>query len=339
MTRAPRLGHLVLGPTTHGVTKYGERVHRALLDDGYVAHRIVAVDSVEDGIAALRTSDFDVVHVHVTDRLFGDLPKQAAAHFDSIVDAADAPVTVTLHDLPQPSDGAGMTDRVECYRAVSTRAAATVVSSDHEAALVREFVDQNAQVEVVPLLIEPVVHDTSTRYEKAVAVLGFLYPGKGHVETLRAMAGLDASVGFVALGAPSPGHADLVDELHSIAAESGRRCEITGYLEDAELERRMREIAVPVAYHRHMSASGSIGTWIAAGRRPVVPSTRYTEELQHRSPGVVRIHDDSDDALATAIRAGLDDGDSTVLGTDVTPRPTPGDVAREYDRIMRACIR
>ena len=339
MTAALRLGHLVLGPSTHGVTKYGERVHRALVDAGYGGHHVLAVADVTDASTALRTAEFDVIHVHVTDRLFGDSPRQAAAQFDSIVDAAGVPVTVTLHDLPQPSDGPGMTDRVACYRAVSSRAAATVVSSEHEAALVHEFVDEHAEAQVVPLLIEPVVMKESTLQENSVAVLGFLYPGKGHVETLRAMAGLDPAVGFVALGTPSPGHDDLVDELRSIAAESGRSCDITGYLDDDELDRRMRAVAVPVAHHRHMSASGSIGTWIAAGRRPAVPRTRYTEELQQRSPGVVRIHDDSDDALARAIRVGLDDRESTVLGCDVTPRPTPRDVALQYDRIMRACAR
>lgn len=335
MTRGPRLGHLVLGPSAHGVTKYGERVHRALTDNGYDAHDVLRVGDIADATTALRTADFDVLHVHVTDRLFGDSPREAAAQFDSIADAAGVPVTTTLHDLPQPSDGPGMAERAECYRAVARRAAATVVSSDHEAALVREFVDERATVSVVPLLIEPVVRGGPEELENAVAVLGFLYPGKGHVETLRAMAGLDPSVAFVALGTPSPGHDDLIDELHSIAAESGRKCEITGYLDDDALDRRVRAIAVPVAHHRHMSASGSIGTWIAAGRRPAVPSTRYTEELQQRSPGVVRIHDDTDDALAVAIRAGLDDCLSTLLDPDVEPRPTPRDVAQQYDRIMR----
>lgn len=335
MTAAPRLGHLVLGSSAHGVTKYGARVQRALADNGYDAHDVLRATDIADATTALGTADFDVVHVHVTDRLFGDSPREAAAQFDSIADAAGVPVTVTLHDLPQPSDGPGMADRAECYRAVSRRAAATVVSSDHEAEIVREFVDEYATVTVVPLLIEPVVRGRPEQLENVVAVLGFLYPGKGHVETLRAMAGLDPSVGFVALGTPSPGHDDLIDELHSIAAESDRNCEITGYLDEDTLNRRLRAIAVPVAHHRHISASGSIGTWIAAGRRPAVPSTRYTQELQQRSPGVVRIHDDTDDALAIAIRTGLDDRTSTVLGLDVEPRPTPRDVAQHYDRILR----
>lgn len=341
MTGAPVLVHLAIGPPTHGVTRCAERVYRALRTAGFDDHRLVVSADAAGALVALPgIGNTAAAHLHVTDRLYGLSPKQAAEQFVSLVDAVGVPVSVTLHDIPQPSDGARMADRVACYRTVLRAATDVTVCSDHEAALLREFVDADATVQVVPLIVEPIVGgQVPVHYENAVAVLGFLYPGKGHIETLRAMAELDPSVAFVALGTPSPGHDDLADELRSVAAASGRRCEITGYLDDAELDRRVRSVAVPVAFHRHMSASGSIATWVSAGRRPVVPRTRYTEELHARSPGVLNIHEDGDGALRIAIAAALADRDATLLDEGVAVAPTPEDVARQYDRIVRECAR
>ncbi|ETD31411.1 hypothetical protein W823_20305 [Williamsia sp. D3] len=328
------IGHLAVGPQTHGVVRYAHSVFEAAVAVG-ADHRL---HHVHGPVAEFREilEDCALVHLHVTDRLFGRTPSEARSGVLSIIESLRRPVSVTLHDLPQPSDGAAMPARVEFYRAVARVASGVIVSSRHEADLFAEFIDAAMMVEVVPLMIDDVrAEKRSGTSELTVGVLGFLYPGKGHVETLQAMAGLDPSVAFVALGGPSAGHENLADELGKVAADMGRRCEVTGFLSDAELRRRSAEITVPVAYHRHMSASGSINAWISAGRRPLVPHTAYTEELATRSPGVVTVHPDDNDSLRIAIEDGLADPDATWIDASTVPSPTPADVATTYERLLR----
>ena len=61
-------------------------------------------------------------HLHFTDRLWASSPEEAA---DRLVDLAGrVALTVTLHDLPQPSDGErNLVRRGDCYRRVVEAAA------------------------------------------------------------------------------------------------------------------------------------------------------------------------------------------------------------------------
>jgi glycosyltransferase involved in cell wall biosynthesis len=126
-----------------------------------------------------------------------------------------------------------------------------------------------------------------------VVVLGFLYPGKGHEEALRA---LPPGVGLTALGRASDGHEDLLDSLAALGPLT-----VTGYVPDDELPARLRAASVPLAPHRHVSASGSIGSWLSAGRRPLVPDVGYTREVAARCPGALWLYDDLAPALARAM--------------------------------------
>ena len=69
------------------------------------------------------------------------------------------------------------------------------------------------------------------------------------------------------------------------AAESASAAPAT--LPMPTLSRQLRDVTVPLAPHTHVSASGSINSWIAAGRRPLVPAGRYVSELDRRLPGSV----------------------------------------------------
>ena len=135
---------------------------------------------------------------------------------------------------------------------------------------------------------------------RAVAVLGYLYPGKGHESVLAALDGLPAGVGLTAWGRPSDGHDDLVDSLTAAASALGRPFRVTGYVPDADLPGLLRSAVLPVAPHEHLSASGSINAWIGAGRRPLVPRSDYALELLERSPGCVWLYDDLRTALGQA---------------------------------------
>ena len=120
--------HLIVGPAEHGVTRFGVDLVESLRHNGF------------ESLASGTPPPSGGVHLQFTDRLFGHTPEQAADAVRALaqdIRRRGGKLTVTLHDLPQPSDGPGMADRAECYRAVSRRAAATVVSSDHEAEIVR----------------------------------------------------------------------------------------------------------------------------------------------------------------------------------------------------------
>ena len=61
-----------------------------------------------------------------------------------------------------------------------------------------------------------------------VAVLGLIYPGKGHAAVLEALSTLPRDVALWALGAVSDGHDDLLGELERFAVRARRRIVVTG---------------------------------------------------------------------------------------------------------------
>lgn len=191
----------------------------------------------------------------------------------------------------------------------------------------------------LPAQALPSGHLSEPGSARDLVVFGFVYPGKGHVPAIEALSGpppLPPDVGVMAMGAVSPGHDHLVDELTSRAARLGRRFTVTGHVPDEEVVAWLRSAAVPVAPHEHVSASGSIGSWLSAGRRPVVPAGDYADELESRCPGaLLRYGPDTPFAsLAEAARAALDDPALTWLAPDVRLHPTPDEAAAAYARIL-----
>ena len=145
-----------------------------------------------------------------------------------------------------------------------------------------------------------------------VAVLGFIYPGKGHAELLEALAGVDPAVALWCLGGASPGHDDLLAELTRGARERGRPFHVTGYLSAAALADAARRADVPVCPQPAVSASASMASWIGARRRPLVQANAYTRELVDLAPGAATLYDDAD-GLRRGVAAALADPRSTRL--------------------------
>ena len=295
---------LVVGPAGHGVTGTAlaqEAALRAIAPGPVHSLHRTAVPDVAELRAALRAAPPGPVLVHVTDRLFGTTPEQAA---DVVVALAEVrPLVVTLHDLPQASDGPRhAARRATAYRRMAQAAAAVVVSSAHEQRLLAAC-GTDVRSDVVPLPVPELraarAADPSAPL-RGVAVLGYLYPGKGHEAVVAALDVLPAGVGLTAWGRPSDGHEDLVGALTEQARALGRPCTVTGFVPDAELPGLLRSAVLPVAPHAHLSASGSINAWIGAGRRPLVPRSDYAAELDERSPGCVRVYDDLRTALVEA---------------------------------------
>lgn len=332
--------HLVVGPPRHGVVSFALDLAASLrcVDGPTNVVRVEHWRDLDDAAATIRRCDG--VHLNVTDRLFGSNPADAAKRVVALVrdvEATGSGVTVTLHDVPQPSDGGNYPQRVDAYRTVCAAVHGLVTNSDHERSLLDESrIAAPADVVVIPLPLD--VGDVPPRRpaagDRSVGVFGFVYPGKGHDEVLAGMASLPPAVGFLAVGQPSAGHDDLVESLAETAERAGRRFTVTGYVPDAELAGVLHAVTVPVAHHRHVSASGSINTWIAAARRPLVPVNRYTVEHAERHPGTVTPYPDTAHGLRTALEYALAHPDSTWVAAGVASGSSSHATAQRYARTL-----
>lgn len=292
------LTFVLAGPVRHGVRLHAQALGRRTRGGTLV--------NIEDGPLPPGP-----LHLHFTDRIFGRDALQAADRLAELV--GSRPLSVTLHDLPQISDGRSFERRRQGYARVVAGSRGVQVSSEHERGLLGQLWTEFGSGVMPPVAVVPLPVDRPARWgpsagtDTAVVVLGFVYPGKGHAETLAAMAALPASVSLVAVGAPSDGHEDLLAELEHLAAAQGRSFVCTGYVSDDDLEVRTRRAGVPVSAHTHISASGSINRWISGGRRPIVTPGSYVGELHRRAPWAVTVATD----LPAAIGAALDDPEST----------------------------
>lgn len=225
----------------------------------------------------------------------GEESRRAGETEGRIGEAGDRPrLTVSVHDVPQPAEGEDRyARRARGYAALAEQADAVVVNSAHEAA----FFDSDASV--IPLPIEdprpqpPVAarcEDVSRQVDGAgdttgdaavptVGLLGFVYPGKGYERVIEAA---PAGVLVRALGAVATGHDDYAAQLSALAAERGVDFEVSGYVPDSALAAELDAVTVPVCPHRHVSASGSLNTWIAHNRRVVVADGPYMREVAER---------------------------------------------------------
>ena len=330
--------HVVPGDRRHGVVRYAREVARAA--------GCPVLDRPPPGRAARP------LHVHFTDHLWGADPASAARRLARL--AAEHPVTVTLHDLPQESDGAERRGRrAAAYAEVARAARGVVCNSRWEVELLTRIVPEvAATAAVIPLPVavpacpghpaspgtvdpaDPPAVPAATRPGPAVGLIGFVYPGKGHAEAIEAAAQLARPtappVTVVALGAVSAGHDADADELRARAGRRGVPFAITGYLSDAALLRHARSVEIPLAAHRHISASGSIATWLSAGRRPLVADSPYAREIEELRPGTILRY--ALDDLPAAIAGGLADPATTWLHPGVDLRPGPDETATAYLR-------
>lgn len=315
---------LLVHPGSHGVAVYARDVASAVraVDPSIRTIELVDLDAAADGAA---------VHAHFTDRLWGDSPEEAARAFVSL--AARRPISVTLHDLPQASDGErNLPRRRAAYAAVAAAARGVVVNSEHERALLVEERVWTGPASRIPLPVAittgAVPHMHPVRGDGSIGVLGYFYPGKGHDEAAQAAAAAGITR-MTVLGRASDGHAADLEAFVRRAGALGVGVEVTGWLDDEEIARRGQAVSVPVFAHRHVSASGSLASWIGWGRRPVAVRNRYIDEMAELRPGTLRTVDELD--LAPALRGALDRPESTWHGLTQLPMSWP-EVAESYVR-------
>lgn len=289
--------HLLLGPPTHGVTHHGRSVAGA--------HRVSlrhVGPGARDLAATLRSGQGDV-HVHVTDHLLGDDADVIALAVGELATTA-RPVHLTLHDIPQPAEGEPrFARRRETYRRLVDLAASIQVCSEHERDLLEEMTSRPVDAVVrLPVDVSQLAPSRVTRRMQVgpVGALGFVHPGKNPGAALTAAARIGR--GLRLLGALGPGHEALFEELQMQAMQAGVACTVTGHLTEKRMDEQIAGVSVPVAPYRHISASGSIGRWIAAGRRPVVLRNPWVEELARHAPWALTVVDPPEfcDAVAAA---------------------------------------
>lgn len=333
--------HLVVGPSRHGVVSFALDLADSMTR-GHNRAPVLRVADWTDFDAALEALDpARGVHLNFTDRLFGATPADAAQRVVALVrrvEAAGAGVTATLHDVPQAVDGGNYRQRIAAYRTVCAALLGRVTNSEHKRSLLQESaIAEPADVIVVPLPLHVDEHHPHhvAVGPPSVAVLGFVYPGKGHREVIAAMTNAPADAEFLAIGECSAGHEDLAAELGDAARAAGRRFSLTGYVAAERLSPVLHGVTVPVAHHRHVSASGSLNTWISAHRRPLTPLNRYTIEHDRRHPETVWLYPDTPDGLAAAIESAFAAPDSTWLAEGVGSGVPPAETARLYAEALR----
>lgn len=347
--------HVVVGPAGHGVVRHATTLlgTAALAADG-----VYRADCAR-GLADLpqrwreRTGRRpDLLHLHLTDHL---LAPDAAGCADLVLALSrTCPVSLTLHDLPQPADGPGRYERrAAAYRAMADAAVGVVVASEHERSLLLACPPGagsgpvTGPVEVVPLPLGPggvgPLRDRPLA-DADLVVFGYLYPGKGHLEAIAAAARLagaggrpDVRPGVLALGRVSPGHEHLPAEYRERAARLGVRFTVSGHVPDDRVDERLRASGVPVAPRRDVSASGSIGSWLRAGRRPLTPAGPYTDDLEARCPGALLRYGPGTDhpTLADAARAALHEPELTWLSAGTHLGPDAARCGDLYARHLR----
>lgn len=269
--------HLVVGPDGHGVTEYA-----------------LALAAVADA-PAIREEEFSsaplpagFIHTTFTDHLFGPSPDEAVGSL--LTRVGGRALSVSFHDIPQPEEGEErFARRAPAYlrlaQACLDSGGVAVTNSDHEAHFFRS---RGVDVSVVRLPI-PRIDSSFAPEPGTVGVLGFLYPGKGYETLIDDLAGTDYRLRF--LGSVSSGHENWAEGLLRRAADAGLDAEITGWLTDDELAAEMGCIAVPVCAHKHFSASGSLMTWLGAGRHVLATDSDYTREIDAWLPGRITLVD------------------------------------------------
>ena len=331
---------LIVGARGHGVVEYAVDIASAL----EAADSRTQVALVGDVAHAIRHASVTAsTHVHVTDGLLGRSPEEAALNLERL--AAVTRLTITGHDLPQTSDGTTLPRRAAAYTRFFTAADATLVNSRHEQQLVADFLPGVARPHAIPLgsrvaavpetrAAEPIAGGAR---DLVVLIAGYIYPGKGHAQAIRAAAeaadSLHAAgdkVGAVvvrAIGGPSAGHEGDVAALRAEAEARGIRFEATGFLDDEQFARRIADDGIPLAAHEHVSASRSMLDWVEAGRRPLVVASRYAEEMDALRPGTITLYDgELPQRLVEAWRVPA----MTRLAPGTLLAPSLADVAEQY---------
>lgn len=338
---------VLVGPPGHGVTMYARDLVEALRETGAAA-RACSAERSDAALPLVR--GVRRAHVHVTDRIFGSSPEAAAELVEDIGRATD--LSITLHDLPQPSDGTNFERRRQAYSRFMAAASGVAVNSHHEAQLIDQYLEPpEHRPEIIPLgtrsarvgqlKVEQYVSPAANGGKLApltVLIAGYIYPGKGHTEAIDAVGALvdrlqlagarPPAASVIAVGGPSAGHEGDVEVLRRRAEALGVEFRVTGFLGDDEYRREMSGKGIPLAAHQHVSASRSILDWMELGRNALVVESTYVREMARLRPGTMTVF--TPGSLVDHLDAAWRDPASTFLPPGTSLSPTLKDAALAY---------
>ncbi len=298
-----RIGFLHLGRRESGVRRYGQliadeaRSHPALTIIEAEAGR---VDQSSDQLARVTAelADSDVVVMQWNRRGWGkhgrSLPR--LLRFRRSYPGA---LVVTLHDVFARE---GLRQRylqpdVWSLRWLGRTADRIVVHSQIEVERLRGIIAVD-KIRVIPHFVEKRQLTLTPEEARArlglsgrriVTLLGFVYGRKGHRYAVEAVPFMPRDAVMVYAGGPVAGRSFVYDLAMSKAEELelGDRFRITGYLSDTDLETWIAATHLAILPFTDLSASGSLSSWISAGKPMLVSDLPGFREYARRVPGAI----------------------------------------------------
>jgi glycosyltransferase involved in cell wall biosynthesis len=322
VTGATRIGFLHVGRPESGVRRYGQLIADEARSRGDVWVEEVDAGLLDEGTGHLpdvgrALAGVDVAVVQWNRRGWGRQGR-SLARLLRFRRAYRGALVVTLHDV---FDRRGARERWLApdawgLRWVGRTADRVIVHSRVEVERLRGIVPA-AKVRVVPHFVEAREVGLSGEAARArlglddrrvVTLLGFVYGRKGHRYAVEAVPDLPHDVVMVYAGGPVAGRSFVHDLALRKATELrlGERFRITGYLSEEELETWIAATHLAILPFTDLSASGSLSSWISAGKPMLVTDLPGFREYDERVPGVLRFFSPPEPGpLARAIREAL----------------------------------
>lgn len=141
---------------------------------------------------------------------------------------------------------------------------------------------------------------------RVFTVLGFIHRAKGHALVVDAMPAWPDDVQVVFAGRPAVGSEGFTQKLRQRAEALGvvERLRVTGYLDEDLLDRYLAATDLALCPFEQVSASGSLSTWIAAGRPILASDQPQIAEYNAMAAGAIATFTPyTSAALAEAARA------------------------------------
>ncbi len=297
------LGFLHLGRNESGVRRYGQLIaDEARGRSGIVVSEAEAgrIDESSEQLTqvAAELASSDVVVMQWNRRGWGkngrSLPR--LLRFRRAYKGA---LLVTMHDV---FDRDGLRQRhlqpdVWSLRWLGRTAERIVVHSQIEVERLRGIIPID-KIRVIPHFVENRRLSLSPEEARAklglsdrrvVTLLGFVYGRKGHRYAVDAVPFMPDDAVMVYAGGPVAGRTFVYDLALSRAEELGlgERFRITGYLDDAAWETWIAATHLAILPFTDLSASGSLSSWISAGKPMLVSDLPGTREYGRRVPGAL----------------------------------------------------
>lgn len=357
---ALRLGILHLGRPESGVRRYGR-----IVTDELATRPDVRLTQTDAGLLEGRRGglgshgrlfadrDVDALWLQWNKRGWGKGPR-AAYRFLDLRREYRGPLVVTLHDVFDratrkerwlDADAWGLrlvaraADRLVVHSEVEVERLAGIAPAS-KMRVIPHFVEERR----LPLSAEAARTHLGLGDQRIVTLLGFIYGRKGHADLVEAVPHLPADVRLVFAGGSVAGKEGLLRRVRARLEEMGAadRVTVTGYLSEEDMETWMAATHLAALPFRDLSASGSLSSWIAAGKPVLASDLPGFHEYDRLVPGSVRFIDSLEPAalagcIVRTLESGLHDPDPAVV--ELREHLTVPVTADRYLAVVREAVR